>query len=332
VARIVADPTAGRPQPIDPDIQAAPAPADTLAMLMRRSTRTAAALATTVLLAAVPAAGSTRDASMPVPVPDPCAARVAPSTRVLTVEVEGTPRQVVVHLPARTAGAAPQTMVIALHGAGGDGRFMEQYSGFDAISDRDGFVVAYPSAHAATQQWQLHPDPDRSQDDIEFIRSFIDVAITTLCVDPARVDAVGVSNGGAMVARMGCQLSDQLAAIATVAGSYKVIPWCRPVRPLTVLEIHGTADPVVPYRTVAGWLAQWRIHDRCAGDAARSHIAWDADRIQWSCAAGTVVSHVRMYGLGHAWPGSPLDEQGGIVAADKVWDMFAGRTQAPLYR
>jgi polyhydroxybutyrate depolymerase len=297
-------------------------------MVMRWSMCIAAALVATVLLA-VPAAGVTGDATMPPP--GPCAARATATTRVMTVNVEGDMRQVVVHLPARAAGAPLQTLVIALHGSGGDGRFMEQYSGLDVVSNQAGFIVAYPSSHTGTHQWQLESDADAAQDDIVFMREFIDQAIAELCVDPTRVDAVGVSNGGAMVARMACQLSDQLAAIATVAGSYKTISWCRPARPLSVLEIHGTADPVVPYKTVSGWLEQWRIHDRCTGVAARSHIAWDADRLQWRCSDGTVVSHVRLYGLGHAWPGSPLDNQGGISAAQKVWDLFAGRKQAPLY-
>jgi polyhydroxybutyrate depolymerase len=298
-------------------------------MVMRWSIATAATLAATVVLA-VPAAGVTGDATMPPPVP--CAARPAATTVDLSVPVEGVARDVIVHLPPRAAAAPPQTLVIALHGADADGRFMEQYSGFDAVSDHAGFVVAYPSSHSGTHRWQLRLDADVGNDDIAFMRAFIDQAIATLCVDPARVDAVGVSNGGAMVARMGCQLSGQLAAIATVAGSYKRITWCHPIRPLSVLEIHGTADAVVPYRTVSGWLAQWRVHDRCTGRATRSHIAWDAVRLQWGCADHTVVSHVRLYGLGHAWPGSPLDNVGGIVAAQKVWDLFAGRSQAPLYR
>jgi polyhydroxybutyrate depolymerase len=287
-----------------------------------------AACATVVL--AVPAAGVAGDTLMPAP--GPCATQTRAITQTMNVAVDGDVRQAVVHLPARAVTDPPSALVIALHGSGGDGAFMEAYSGFDTVADRHHFIVAYPSSHAGMHRWQLHPDPDQANDDIEFMRALIAQATGTLCVDPTRVDAVGVSNGGAFVARMACALSDQLAAIATVAGSYKVIPWCHPARPLSVLEIHGTADVVVPYRTVSRWLNQWRIHDGCHGAARRTHIAWDADRMQWTCAEGTVVSHVRLYGLGHAWPGSPLDNVGGIVAADKVWAMFASRRQAPLYR
>jgi polyhydroxybutyrate depolymerase len=297
-------------------------------MVMRRSICSLVVVAMAAALAA-PDAGVAGDTRMPPP--GPCATRPTAITQTITVAVEGDVREAVVHLPARAADAPPQPLVIALHGVGGDGKFMEVYSGMDAVADRGGFVVAYPSAQPSQHMWQLHPDPDASHDDIAFMRALIDQAVATLCVDPARVNAVGVSNGGAFVARMACQLSDQLASIATVAGSYKVIPWCRPTRPLSVLEIHGTADVVVPYKTVSRWLQQWRIHDRCHGVAARTHIAWDADRMQWGCADGTVVSHVRLYGLGHAWPGSPLDPVGGIRAADKVWDLFARRVQAPRY-
>ncbi len=298
-------------------------------MVLRRSILALLAACASVLLA-VPAAGVAGDTAMPPP--GPCAVQAEAITETINVAVAGDVRQAVVHLPARAAEAAPEPLVIALHGVGGSGQFMEQYSGFDPVSDSHGFIVAYPTAHQDVRMWQLHPDPNPGTDDIAFLRALITQLDSTLCVDPTRVYAVGVSNGGAMVARMACQLSDQLTAIATVAGSYKTIPWCRPARPLSVLEIHGTADVVVPYRTVSAWLHQWRIHDRCTGLAARTHIAWDAERIQWGCGDGTVVSHVRLYGLGHAWPGSPLDNVGGIIAADKVWDMFATRRQAPLYR
>jgi polyhydroxybutyrate depolymerase len=267
-----------------------------------------------------------------MPPPGPCATQDHAITQTMNVAVAGNVREAVIHIPARAATDPPSAFVIALHGMDGNGPFMEAYSGLDGVADRHHFIVAYPSAQNSLHMWELRPDPDPGTDDIAFMRALVAQAVATLCIDPARVDAVGVSNGGAMVARMACAMSDQLAAIATVAGSYKTIPWCRPDRPLSVLEIHGTADPVVPYRTVSVWLHQWRIHDRCAGLARRTHIAWDAERIQWKCGDGTVVSHVRLYGLGHAWPGSPLDNVGGIVAADKVWDMFAATRQAQLYR
>lgn len=38
------------------------------------------------------------------------------------------------------------------------------------------------------------------------------------CVDARRVYATGLSNGGVMAHRPGCELSDRIAAIAPVAG------------------------------------------------------------------------------------------------------------------
>ena len=56
------------------------------------------------------------------------------------------------------------------------------------------------------------------KDDIAFIGALLDAVEQSVCVDASRVYATGVSNGGGMVARLACELSDRLAAIAPVAG------------------------------------------------------------------------------------------------------------------
>ena len=83
--------------------------------------------------------------------------------------------------------------------------------------------------------------------DVEALERSLDQLEAAGCVDPARVFVTGVSNGGGMTARLACDLSERLAGAASVAGGYRSLPPCRPERPLPVLEIHGTADQVVPY-------------------------------------------------------------------------------------
>ena len=65
-------------------------------------------------------------------------------------------------------------------------------------------------------------------DDVVFTRALLDLVATRTCVDPARVYATGVSNGGGLAARLGCALADRLAAVAPVAGGYSSLPACRP--------------------------------------------------------------------------------------------------------
>ena len=122
----------------------------------------------------------------------------------------------------------------------------------------------------------------------------------------------GVSNGGGFAARLGCELSGRLAGVAAVAGGYRSLPACRPQRPLPVLEIHGTADHVVPYHgrppdgagSVDRWLGQWRRIDACPGTVWRRRIERGVSEVKWTgCAQQTVVEHLRLAGVRHGWPG-----------------------------
>ena len=131
----------------------------------------------------------------------------------------------------------------------------------------------------------------------------------------------GVSNGGGMSARMACDASDVVAAVAAVAGGYSSLPACRPARPVPVLEIHGQADHVVPYGgkgpdaagAVPAFLAQWRRLDGCSGAAQRVRPHADVTELRWArCRAGVVVQHDRISDADHGWPGE--DDLGGVDA------------------
>jgi len=100
---------------------------------------------------------------------------------------------------------------------------------------------------------------------------------------------------------MACDAADLIAAAAPVAGGYKSLPTCRPSRPVAILEIHGAADHVVPYRgdrtgagSVPAFLSQWRRLDGCRGPARRLTPRSDVVELRWShCAGGAVVQHGR---------------------------------------
>jgi polyhydroxybutyrate depolymerase len=62
-----------------------------------------------------------------------------------------------------------------------------------------------------------------------------------------RVFATGLSAGGFMATRLGCQRADVVSAIAPVAGTLASGYPCAPSQPVSVLEVHGNADPVVPF-------------------------------------------------------------------------------------
>ena len=128
--------------------------------------------------------------------------------------------------------------------------------------------------------------------------------------------------------------------MAIVAGGFATLPPCRSRRAVSVLEIHGRADPVVPYGgdadgrgAVVPWLASWVARDRCALLRPRSRaIAPRTVRYDWgACRDGTVVVHVAIAGGRHQWPGASPPDAGPaatISAAAQVWRFLAGRRLA----
>jgi polyhydroxybutyrate depolymerase len=298
--------------------------------------RRALALAALIVLAVLAAGGIVDEGSARAkspPRPARCAQVMRTGSFVATVHIEDQTRTALVRVPRSADGRSPQPLVLALHGAGGNGRFMERYTGLTQAAAEWGTVMAYPDA--AGKFWQLQPSGEQGHDDVAFMRALVDQLKATVCIDAKRVYATGVSNGGGLTARLGCEMSDSLAAIAPVAGGYAKLPPCRPDRPVSVLEVHGTDDAAVPYAQVAPFLGQWSTLDSCANQIVRSRLALRTLQTTLpSCAQGTDVEHVKLMGGPHAWPGTPVARLPGhdsrFNATDAIMSFFSQkRLSAP---
>jgi polyhydroxybutyrate depolymerase len=250
-------------------------------------------------------------------------------------------RTAAVRVPAAATGhAAP--LLVALHGGGDTGAQMEASSGLGRIADAAGFLVAFPDATGVHRYWNL--DERHGPDDVGFVAALVDRVAARACVDPHRIFAAGLSNGGGMAARLACALSGRIAGVVVVAGTVAHVPECGPGRPVSVLEIHGSADPHVPYtgdpETGAGairdWLADWATRDRCPGAPTHRTIARTVLGLEWDhCADGTRVAHLELLGGGHEWPGStpdpgsPPKPPSPISAAAEAWRFLAAIPARP---
>jgi polyhydroxybutyrate depolymerase len=254
----------------------------------------------------------------------------------VTLVSDDSSRTAILHLPAAAAGHA-LPLLIALHGTGGTGAKFERDTGFSGLADRDGFAVVYPSSYG--QEWDI----SQSSRDVDFISDLLDQIQQLACINPQRVYATGVSNGGGMAARLGCDLSDRIAGIASVAGGYRSLPACNPDRPVSVLEIHGTADTTVPYSgsgpqhagAVLPYIFGWASRDGCQPSTSGHRIAAHTVRYLWSgCRGGATVEHLRIYGGKHGMPdatGAEISSGGAytISGADQVWRFLAPVVLSP---
>jgi polyhydroxybutyrate depolymerase len=209
---------------------------------------------------------------------------------------------------------------------------MEHYSGFSHAADLHGFVAVYPSSLGPV--WNSAAAPS-GVDDVAFLGGLVSRVQKMVCVDTHRVFAAGVSNGGGMVALLGCRLS-VLGAIAPVEGDYAGQPTCRPTHPLSLLEIHGTADQVAPYFGPGGrastnglppFINAWVRIDGCSRQPVTSGVATRAVLYRFSGCAGQVnVEHIRIDGGEHQWPGALPPDPGPsstIFGACTIWSFFA---------
>lgn len=251
----------------------------------------------------------------------------ANSQQLYSFTFDGIERTYRVHLPGNYDENQDYPLVINMHGLGSNSFEQEFYSEFDQVADTAGIVIAYPDG--VNNQWNIFQDT--GVDDVGFISALIDTMNANYSLDLKRVYACGMSMGGFMSHRLGCQLNDRIAAIGSVAGLIVYFN-CNFTRKVPVLQIHGTADDVVPYDGVAYTIQYWTMNDYCP-DSIVTELP-DIDTTDQStvtlttyapCYEGTEVLLYTINGGGHTWPGATyiigVTNQD-IKASAEIWKFF----------
>jgi len=246
-----------------------------------------------------------------------------------------------IHVPASYDPTAPTPVVINLHGLSYTGEGQAGISKMIAKSDRAGFIAIHPNGTGVPRGWNAgdccNPAAGSGVDDTAFISALIDEATAKLCVDDTRVYATGLSNGGFLAHRLGCELADKIAAFSAVAGVLG-IDGCSPSRPIPVFHVHGTSDRVIPYtgggingsKSVADTIAFWKTHNGCTTGPTPGFAQGDASCVGYTgCTDGADVTLCTIDGGGHQWPGGmSIGALSGklstdLSATDAMWEFFA---------
>ncbi len=162
-----------------------------------------------------------------------------------SIAVGSQTRHYLLHVPGSIESEKPVPLVLVFHGGGGHDWNMPGFTHFDALADQQSFIVAYPDS--TNGNWNDTREVSRS-DDVGFVRALIDELERSYPIDSHRVYATGISNGGFFSNRLACELTDKIAAIASVAATMPepLVSSCKPSRPISVLYMQGTQDPLVP--------------------------------------------------------------------------------------
>src|SRR5690606_25271588 len=100
----------------------------------------------------------------------------------------GVERSYWVHVPPAYTGDDPVPLLIALHPFSLTGGDMEAKSGFDAVADREGFIVCYPDA--ILRIWNGDPTDEADapgNDDVGFIDALIDQLAIDYAIDSDKI-------------------------------------------------------------------------------------------------------------------------------------------------
>jgi polyhydroxybutyrate depolymerase len=135
-----------------------------------------------------------------------------------------------------------------------------------------------------------------------------------------------------MAYRLACELSNRIAAIASVTGLQAFFP-CNPPKPVPVLDMHGTADPVVPYVGVASTISFWVEHNGCPQEPVITDLPdinqTDSSTVTTSyygsCNNSTEVILYTIKNGEHSWPGSIIMlgvTNKDINASNEIWNFF----------
>jgi polyhydroxybutyrate depolymerase len=245
-------------------------------------------------------------------------------TSVHTINVGGHDRTYRLYKPKGLPASA--SLVVMLHGGFGTDAQAERSYGWDELADSSKFVVAYPDG--LNRAWNVNGGgccgrpAKQGIDDVGFITAAIADIKRNVSIDASRVYATGMSNGGMMSYTLACD-TGIFAAIGPVSGTQ--LDPCRSPHPVSVMTIHGTKDPLVPYGGGPGRgfahingppvpesNAFWRKVDQCqtpvetTGGSVTTSTA--------GCPDNRSVVLITVDGGGHDWPD---------FATDKLWQFFA---------
>ena len=295
----------------------------------------------------------------------------------------GLVRKAFVHIPPKDTRPNTMALVLDIHAMGSNPHQQEKLAGFDALADKEGFMVVRPEGYSGTSRiiddplGLTLPLPDGTTfnaggccpnaciekvDDVGFIRDLVQHVSEVFApnkdfaIDPNRIYATGMSNGAFLSHRLGCELSDVVAAIAPVAGvmtaereqlAWRSDPYvCTPESvtnaPVPVLQIHAINDELVWYYgigaggnfpSVAESTERWRQINGVDGEQGVTSYSSEFGCAQCT-SYGSGRSNVTLCTMwcavfvGHSWPGGTWDDGPVPVgvsyfqATENIWEFF----------
>jgi polyhydroxybutyrate depolymerase len=264
----------------------------------------------------------------------------AGTTSVVALDHGGRTRTYRLFVPT-SLPAGPRPLLMGLHGYRSDAATFESGTRLDAGAVKAGAIAVYPDG--VGKSWNAGRCCGTASatgvDDVGFLTAVVQDVAAGRSVDGNRVSVVGMSNGGMMAYRLGCERSDLFGVVEVMTGTF-VGPTCSFTRPVSLLHVHGALDDVVPLKgtattplanggfpAVMGPVSAYSTFDRCSGSTTgpygptRVATLWQAS----ACPAGTYVQLVTSSTMGHRWSTGATDlATYGVDMTGMTWGFNGG--------
>jgi polyhydroxybutyrate depolymerase len=272
----------------------------------------------------------------------------------------GNTRQYAVHVPAGYSKNTPVPALFCIHGLAQNPIMFCLDTGvaWPTKADQESFVVIMPNGYMSS--WNggtcCGAAVSAGLDDVSLMRAIFAEVGKHVNIDLRRVYATGLSNGAYLSYRLACEASDLFVAVAPNAGAIGTaaigggtgttsdLTTCAPTHKVSVLDIHGTSDPLIPYSTQKPSLALVQASDGCSMTTMPSTVAPSggdttcASFVGCPACPNVNVTGCTIMGGGHCWFGSSDCGTGGgaigtavvgnnsnfMKNTDTIWAFFSG--------
>jgi polyhydroxybutyrate depolymerase len=234
-------------------------------------------------------------------------------------------RSYTLYVPAIYNSAHSVPLLFNIHGYSGDGNQQMEFGDFRPIADTANFIIVHPTALGTTPSWNINSTVAASEADRTFLLNLLDTIKLQYTINASKLYSVGFSQGGLMSNCLACIENINFAAIASVGGgmSTDIYKACNPIRPVSVMEIHGTADALTGYDGTSSFnpslphnppidtvINYWVNRNHCNTIPTIANISdnntSDNSTVQHSVYSGgyqgTSVELYKVISGGHSWP------------------------------
>lgn len=265
-----------------------------------------------------------------------------------TLMIYGRDRFYKTHLPIGFNYQKQYPLVFVFHGGLGNPDLIAQQTRFSKKADEEGFIVVYPYGTGAFDKklltwntWNCCGYADKKEiNDVDFISAVLKEIKSKYNIDEKRIYATGHSNGGMMCYLLACELPNQFAAVAPVAGAMFDTISCNSKNEVSLIIFNSLDDEHIPYKggvgedalvdvvklpvetTVNIWVNKYNCFLMSKSEGSLF------EKINYKNNNGTEIVLYKMFGGGHSWPGgekirrfadNPIKN---VSATDLIWEFF----------